>query len=694
MIASENSNLGGVTFTSNKSTNSGGAIAYIPVYDIKSTIKNSSFEGNETVNNGGAIYAERSEITDSANIGLTVENTNFTSNKATGANSKGGAIYASSDVNGLTITDSSFRNNAAKEGGAIYSESSSTTTIQANSKDVVFENNNSTGTAGGTGNGIYLTGVLNALASEDKTLTINDTIKFAGSNSMLNINTDFTNNYAGTVVLDKALDGGYGINLGGGATGDAGTLKLGQEAANQTLNFLGAYGAALDLRNDHAGDVLTINELSANRVIDANSGISDKLVINGLENGVDSAKFNLNAINVTADGTAGSGTFMESAVSDDITLSQTPQLTTLTSGGYKYTFTLDDNNFGVFNVIRGTSIEASSLAEAIGLSVIDAYSMLSQETVTQALGTLAGDSRNFTIFGNNNEIIASGSVAGLTVNNGQTLTLDKISNFSGFSNAGNGGALNTSGTATIKDSGFTNNTGNFGGAIFSNGKTDIIAEGADVMFSGNTGTTSGGAIGNNSNGILSINATGADVKFENNTASKEVGGAITNYNNIYINADGGDVNFTSNTATKSGGAIYSNKGNITVNANGGAVNFSENKANANYGGAINIAAGSVALNANSTDTNSKITFENNSAAFGGAIYNLKQLDINANNNAILFNTNNATTSGGVLFNNGKSAITTINADGANVEFTGNTASYGGVIYNGSGNLVANAINDI
>lgn len=687
MIASENSNLGGVTFTSNKSTNSGGAIAYIPVYDINSSIKNSTFEGNETVNNGGAIYAERSEITDSANIGLTVENTNFTSNKATGANSKGGAIYASSDVNGLTITDSSFRNNAAKEGGAIYSESSSTTTIQANSKDVVFENNNSTGTAGGTGNGIYLTGVLNALASDGKILTINDTIKFANENSMLNINTDFTNNYAGTVVLDKALDGGYGINLGGGATGDAGTLKLGQEAANQTLNFLGAYGAALDLRNDHAGDVLTINELSANRVsttnlnldFDANSGISDKLVINGLENGVDSAKFNLNAINVTADGTAGSGTFMESAVSDDITLSQTPQLTTVTSGGYKYTFTLDDNNFGVFNVIRGTSIEASSLAEAIGLSVIDAYSMLSQETVTQTLGTLTGDNRNFTIFGNNNDIIASGSVAGLTVNNGQTLTLDKISNFSGFSNAGNGGALNTSGTATIKDSGFTNNTGNFGGAIFSNGKTDIIAEGADVMFSGNTGTTSGGAIGNNSNGILSINATGADVKFENNTASKEVGGAITNYNNIYINADGGDVNFTSNTATKSGGAIYSNKGNITVNANGGAVNFSGNKASQNSGGAIyNPASGSLELNTISTDADSKITFENNSAVYGGAIYNSKILDINAINNDVIFKNNTATWYGGAIYNAGTA---TLNALGGNILFENNTANRGGAIYN-------------
>ena len=156
MIASENSTLDNVTFTFNKSTNSGGAIAYIPVNNINSTIKNSSFEGNETVNKGGAIYAKKSHITDSANIGLTVENTDFTSNKATGADSKGGAIYASEDVTGLTIVDSSFKNNSAKEGGAIYNDSLAATTIHAKTKDVVFENNNSTGAVDGSGSGIYL----------------------------------------------------------------------------------------------------------------------------------------------------------------------------------------------------------------------------------------------------------------------------------------------------------------------------------------------------------------------------------------------------------------------------------------------------------------------------------------------------------------------------------------------------------
>lgn len=636
MIASENSTLDTVTFTSNKSTNSGGAIAYIPVYDINSSIKNSTFEGNETVNNGGAIYAERSEIADSANIGLTVENTNFTSNKATGANSKGGAIYASSDVNGLTITDSSFRNNAAKEGGAIYNESSSTTTIQANSKDVVFENNNSTGTTNGTGSGIYLNGALNAQASEGKTLTINDTIKFADSNSMLNINTDFINNYAGTVVLDKALDGGYGINLGGGATGDAGTLKLGQEAANQTLDFLGAYGAALDLRNDHAGDVLTINELSANRVsttnlnldFDANSGISDKLVINGLESGVDSAKFNLNAINVTADGTAKNGTFMESAVSDDITLSQTPQLTTVTSGGYKYTFTLDDNNFGVFNVIRGTSIEASSLAEAIGLSVIDAYSMLSQETVTQTLGTLAGDNRNFTIFGNGNDIIASGSVEGIGINEGQTLTIDKVGDinnsnskgFSGFNVDYYAAIENWGGTLNISDSIFSDNSDDshylYSAAVYNIGEANIT----NSIFRDNGVAIRNSALINLINpeapsvkylGVANI----TDTDFINNESDY---GAIINGGTMSIVAQDKNVLFSgNNSTTTTGGAIYNTKGNWSLAELG-------------------------VLNLNAKNGN-KITFSAATDSANNNIYNDATINLNEGNIEILSAITDATT---------------------------------------------------
>ena len=607
---------------------------------------------------------------------MTVENTNFTSNKATGANSKGGAIYASSDVNGLTITDSSFRNNAAKEGGAIYSESSSTTTIQANSKDVVFENNNSTGAIDGTGSGIYLTGALNALASEDKTLTFNDTIKFADSKSMLNINTDFTNNYAGTVVLDKALDGGYGINLGGGATGDAGTLKLGQKAANQTLNFLGAYGAALDLRNDHAGDVLTIDVLGANTNttnlnldFDANSGISDKLVINGLENGVDSAKFNLNAINVTADGTAGSGTFMESAVKDNIELSQSPVLKTLTSEGYEYTFTLDNAKFGVFNVTRSDSPTAASLAEAMSNSAIDAYSMLSQETVTKTLGTLAGDNREFTIFGNGNDIITSGSgIRGIIVNSGQTLTIDNVGNssvdtskgFSGFSIAtGSGGALYNSGTTTISDSIWSDNSAKSGGAVYNTNKLDINADENAALFKANSAGLNGGALNNFGN--LAINANNNKITFDANIATNS-GGAIANNNVAIINADGANVEFTGNSAAY-GGAIYSSK-TLIINA-----------------------------------INNDVIFKNNTASkSGGAMYNGGTATLNALGGNIIFESNkaqNASTSWAGAIYNGAGAVLTLNADGGNITFSNNSATNGSSIFNeGTLNLMAKNGNNI
>lgn len=616
MIASENSNLGGVTFTSNKSTNSGGAIAYIPVYDINSSIKNSTFEGNETVNNGGAIYAERSEITDSANIGLTVENTNFTSNKATGANSKGGAIYASSDVNGLTITDSSFRNNAAKEGGAIYSESSSTTTIQANSKDVVFENNNSTGTTNGTGSGIYLNGALNAQASEGKTLTINDTIKFADSNSMLNINTDFTNNYAGTVVLDKALDGGYGINLGGGATGDAGTLKLGQEAANQTLNFLGAYGAALDLRNDHAGDVLTINELSANRVsttnlnldFDASSGVSDKLVINSLESGVDSAKFNLNAINVTADGTASSGTFMESAVSDDITLSQTPQLTTVTSGGYKYTFTLDDNNFGVFNVIRedgGVPVD-QSLQAAIADPSVDSYSLNNNYTVVGELGSLAGDNRNFTIYGNTNDIIANGNnIYGILLDEGQTLTIDKVGDISDPNSKGFSGFYSGDLYSVIDN--WRGGTINISDSVFSDNSDDSHYSYSATVYNGDEVNITNSIFRDNATAVINYTAVSYDGSFVEDLGVANITdtdfinnesdyGAIVNIGTMSIVAQDKDVLFSGNNATTAGGAIYNTNENLPL-AGLGVLNL-----NAKNGNKITFAATDTANNNIYNDT--------------------------------------------------------------------------------------------
>ena len=580
LIASDNSTLDNVTFTSNKSTNSGGAIAYIPVNNINSTIKNSTFEDNETVNKGGAIYAEKSGITDSANIGLTIENTDFTSNKATGNSSKGGAIYASSDVNGLTITDSSFKNNAAKEGGAIYNESSATTTIHAKTKDVVFENNNSTGTTDGTGSGIYLNGAMNALASDGKTLTINDTIKFADSSSMLNINTDFTNNYAGTVVLDKALVGGYGINLGSdAAAGNVGTLKLGQEAANQTLNFFGAYGGTLDLQNNNIGDNLTITTLGGNAGTklnldyDASTGVIDKLIINSTETG--SARLDLNSILISKDGDVASTVYLDGAAKDEVTLISNA-IKTVTSGGYTYTFT--PNGQGVLQVTRevGGITLADMLQDELNGST---FTLTSSYTVPSDLPQLVGTNREFTIgeVDGNTFTMTGDSKKGFTIANGQILNLQNIRNnadinsatagISGFTdlldNSGttniqnsyisDNSSLNNKGTLNVKDSIFDNNSVTNSGTMNLNASQD-----KKIVFN-NTSIQNSGTINVNSNGetgsvLFNSSVTGGSI---DNKAGTTEFNAASDLANLYLN--GGTVKVGQN-GTLSTDNLYSNSG--------------------------------------------------------------------------------------------------------------------------------------
>lgn len=580
MIASENSTLDNVTFTFNKSTNSGGAIAYIPVNNINSTIKNSSFEGNETVNKGGAIYAKKSHITDSANIGLTVENTDFTSNKATGADSKGGAIYASEDVTGLTIVDSSFKNNSAKEGGAIYNDSLAATTIHAKTKDVVFENNNSTGAVDGSGSGIYLNGTLNALASDNRTLTINDTIKFANANSMLNVNTDFTNNYSGTVVLDKALDGGYGINLGSdSATGNVGTLKLGQEAANQTLNFFGAYGGTLDLQNNSIGDNLTITTLGGNigtklnLDYDASTGVIDKLIINSTETG--SARLDLNSILISKDGDVASTVYLDGAAKDEVTLISNA-IKTVTSGGYTYTFT--PNGQGVLQVTR--EVGGITLADMLqDESNGSTFTLTSSYTVPSDLPQLVGTNREFTIgeIDGNTFIIAGDSKKGFTIANGQILNLQNIRNnadinsatagISGFSdlldNSGttniqnsyisDNSSLNNKGTLNVKDSIFDNNSVTNSGTMNLNASQD-----KKIVFN-NTSIQNSGTINVNSNGetgsvLFNSSVTGGSI---DNKAGTTEFNATSDLANLYLN--GGTVKVGQN-GTLSTDNLYSNSG--------------------------------------------------------------------------------------------------------------------------------------
>jgi predicted outer membrane repeat protein len=135
-------NISNSTFVENTSTDVGGAIAASGT----ATVSNSTFVDNTSALDGGAISSSD----------VVVTNSTFSGNTTTGFTSFGGAIYSAGSVD---ITNSTFLNNTAaepgSEGGAIY----------AKSGQVIFStfvNNQAPEPSGGDipGNSIYKEGDL------------------------------------------------------------------------------------------------------------------------------------------------------------------------------------------------------------------------------------------------------------------------------------------------------------------------------------------------------------------------------------------------------------------------------------------------------------------------------------------------------------------------------------------------------
>ena len=260
---------------------------------------------------------------------------------------------------------------------------------------------------------------------------------------------------------------------------------------------------------------------------------------------------------------------------------------------------------------------------------------------------------------------------------GINVTITNLTLTNGTANYG--GAIYNTGTLTVTNSNFTSNTApdDAGGAIFNEGTLNVT----DSTFTGNTAPdNTGGAIYNA--GVLTV--TGSS--FTNNTATN-YGGAICNEGVLTVT----NSNFTGNTATY-GGAIY-NDGTLTVTNS----SFTGNTAitTSGAGGAI------VNYYSTLTVTITGSNFTGNTATYGGAIYNLKNL--NATNSTFIGNkatgyggaiinyvtgtlnvtsstlTNNKATNGGAIENYGT----------ANVHFSRivrNTASIGNAIHSGTGTV--------
>ncbi len=114
--------VSGSTFTGNEATAGQGGAIYNTLGSSTGvrTVNNSEFFGNQATSGGGAIYDNPTYGGSGAGLVLTVSNSTFTLNEATGA-SDGGALL--NDGGTITLTDSTFSSDeAGSYGGAILTQ--------------------------------------------------------------------------------------------------------------------------------------------------------------------------------------------------------------------------------------------------------------------------------------------------------------------------------------------------------------------------------------------------------------------------------------------------------------------------------------------------------------------------------------------------------------------------------------------
>lgn len=268
---------------------------------------------------------------------------------------------------------------------------------------------------------------------------------------------------------------------------------------------------------------------------------------------------------------------------------------------------------------------------------------------------------------------------------------------SGMADNNLGGGIINEGTFEMYGGIIKNNQARMGGGIYNKGTFTMY----DGTVSGNavcnvnhngSGTYAGAGGGIYNTGTFTlVRGTVSDNKITPYGASRTerttCGGGIYNSGTLTIGAEGGAANSVTISGNLSqtdvdtewnrgsyGGGIY-NAGTLTVNcgtfANNKAVNTAEN--GRAYGGAIH--SEKIDGKDCALKLGSNINFTGNSASSGGALYNSgSDLTISGN---ITFSNNSAVKTGGALTCDGGKTVTIKDS----VSFTNNSAESGGAIYN-------------
>ncbi len=589
-----------------------------------------TFSGYNVTGNGGVLYlsgsGSRFEATDGVQLtfadntavkgGAIYSETNltlgsghaFTGNKASG---DGGAIYNSGD---LTVTGVLFASNTASgNGGAIYAGRNLTVT------DAVFGNATDSGKANSANNGgaIYANGggytvtVANG-KFYDSAATSDGGAIYSKANLILS-NSVFAGSHAnngGTLYLNGSLTASItNASISGSyANGNGGTAFVSSSA---TLN---------------------IN----NGVVFDNSGIATEAANGGLFYVAGKIAFNashtFSGYNVTGNGgvlyLSGSGSRFEATDGVQLTFADNTAVkggaiyseTNLTLGsGHAFTGNKASGDGGaIYNsgdlTVTGV-LFASNTASGNGGAIYAGRNL----TVTDAVFGNATDSGKANSANNGGAIYANGGGYTVTVNN---------SEFYYSEAAGDGGAIYSKANLTLDNkSVFTGNHAANGGTLYLAGSSVVNIN--DASISGSYASGNGGTAFVSSGVTLNIN--NADV-FDNSgvtTAEAANGGLLYVEGKVVFNAS---HTFSGYNVTGDGGVLY-------------------------------LAAGSGFTAADGV----QLTFENNTAVNGGAIYTEIDLTLNS---GYKFTGNGASGDGGAIFSHASLTVT-------RVVFDGNTASGNG-----------------
>lgn len=396
--------------------------------------------GNYKINGGS--YSDESPL---VFLGAGASETKLEIIKATftGFNTENGIIKGANPR--IELTDVSFVNN---KGMAINNEGYNGLVINAKNSDVNFKNNTTYGIK--SNSNVYLN------AYNGKTITLDDAISIDNNfdgNLVINNSYKAGTDLNGTVILNKNVDFASSngtISLGAKSAYKNGTLKLGVTPANSKDFRLSVGGeATLDMQNDNV-DNLTMSRFSGSEDAplhlkldyNAQTGKMDLIVVSDSAVGASTPSIIVDAINILVDGDATDTEFLNglgrtvinvstdviSAVKDNVTYLFKPKTDISERGAYKVS-----KASNITNLPRYIQDEYSLLGNDVAIT--------EDMTLTEDLGTLTGNGRDVTIYGNGHTLDLNFN-NGVNVANDQTLSFNNVTLKNSYTLFDNEGTIN------------------------------------------------------------------------------------------------------------------------------------------------------------------------------------------------------------------------------------------------------------